>query len=83
MKISGLSCITKKIFLFFLGHPTAEYTFWNSKIGHLFLVYVTFFFIYEDNFSWFMTILSSRLWVYKNPFLLFYENPGANSCRDL
>ena len=24
MKISGLSCITKKIFLVFLGHPTEE-----------------------------------------------------------
>ena len=24
MKISGLSCITKKIFLVFLGHPTGE-----------------------------------------------------------
>ena len=50
--------------------------FWNSKIGHLFLVYVMFF-------AWFMTILSSRLLVYKNPFLLFYENPGAKSCKDL
>ena len=35
MKISGLSCITKKIFLVFLGHPNQHHPLFTKELQHI------------------------------------------------